>query len=132
MTEVAWLIEFKQSVSQQPAWYGADDTEGLGMVTDVNQAIRFSRKWDAEQVITEIGWTEARAVEHAWVDTHGGSERYDDRRAVLNKLREHLRGPLPDNVRLEVAEAIKQATTSHESTVEWWRARSSLRMKVRG
>jgi hypothetical protein len=84
MTEVAWLIEFKQSVSQQPAWYGADDTEGLGMVTDVNQAIRFSRKWDAEQVITEIGWTEARAVEHAWVDTHGWSERYGELWRVVN------------------------------------------------
>lgn len=72
--ETAWLIEFTQSVSKQPAWYGADDTEGLGMVTDANQAIRFCRKWDAEQVITEIGWTEAFATEHAWLDDNPATD----------------------------------------------------------
>lgn len=66
--ESAWLIEFKQSVSNQPAWYGADDTEGLGMVTNADNAIRFSRKVDAEKVIEGIGWTEAYPVELAWPD----------------------------------------------------------------
>jgi len=70
--ETAWLIEFKQSASQRPAWYGADDTEGLGMVTNANDAIRFSRKIDAEKVIEGIGWTEAFAVEHVWM---GGARR---------------------------------------------------------
>lgn len=67
-TETAWLIEFKQSVSGRPAWYGDDGDEGLGMVLDANQAIRFARKQDAETIITDIGWTEAFASEHVWCD----------------------------------------------------------------
>lgn len=64
-TEFAWLIEFRQGVTGKPCWYGAAE-EGLGIVEDVNKALRFSRKWDAEQVIEEMAWTEAFACEHGW------------------------------------------------------------------
>lgn len=63
--ETGWLIEFSQRVSAQPAWYGKTD-DGLGQTTDSLKAIRFAREEDAEAVIEDMGWTEARATEHMW------------------------------------------------------------------
>lgn len=64
--DTAWLIELKQSVSATPTWYGETDEGVLGMTTDHMKAIRFCRKWDAEMVLADIGWTEAFVCEHAW------------------------------------------------------------------
>jgi hypothetical protein len=78
--ETGWLIEFKQSVSVQPTWYGRTDDEDsgvLGMTTDAGKALRFARKVDAETVIEDIGWTEAFASEHMWCDySHDWHGRY--------------------------------------------------------
>lgn len=64
--ETAWLIELKQSVSRTPTWYGETDEGTLGMTSDSGKAIRFGRKWDAEKVMEDLGWTEAFACEHKW------------------------------------------------------------------
>ena len=64
--EVAWLIELKQSVSRTPTWYGETDEGVLGWTSDHMKAIRFSRKWDAEKVMDDIGVSEAFVCEHAW------------------------------------------------------------------
>jgi len=74
--ETGWLIEFSQRVSAQPCWYGKTD-DGLGQTTDPNKALRFARKEDAETVIADIGWTEARATDHMWCDySHDWHERF--------------------------------------------------------
>jgi hypothetical protein len=65
--ETGWLIEFSQRVSVTPAYYGKTD-DGLGQTTDNLKAVRFARKEDAEAVIEDTGWTEAKAVEHMWCD----------------------------------------------------------------
>lgn len=72
--EVGWLIEFDASVSRTPAYYGKTD-EGLGMTTDHNAAIRFSRAQDAQTIIDDFGWTAAKPVEHAWVDSSAMATR---------------------------------------------------------
>jgi hypothetical protein len=72
--ETGWLIEFSQRVSARPCWYGKTD-DGLGQATDPNKALRFARKEDAEMVIEDFGWTEARATEHMWCDPLLQAER---------------------------------------------------------
>lgn len=67
MIETAWLIEFKSSVSARPRYYGKT-VEGFGMTEENLDAIRFTRKQDAEAVIEDNGWTEAAAMEHQWSD----------------------------------------------------------------
>lgn len=67
--ETAWLIEFSQSVSKTPLYWGyaPNNEDGpLGMTHDHLEALRFARKWDAERVIEYHGWTDAGAVEHQW------------------------------------------------------------------
>jgi hypothetical protein len=56
--EVAWLFELKGGV---PTYWTNED-----WTRDVEQAIRFARKQDAELIINDFGWTEAVAVEHMW------------------------------------------------------------------
>lgn len=63
--ETAWLIEFSQRVSVQPCWYGKTE-DGLGQTTDPNAALRFARAEDAQMVIEDFGWTDARPSEHMW------------------------------------------------------------------
>lgn len=63
--ETAWLIEFFGQ--GEPTYYGKTD-ELLGMTADHRAAIRFARQQDAQAVIDDIGWTEAQAIEHTWVD----------------------------------------------------------------
>ena len=65
--EIGWLIEFSQSVSPQPTWYGKTE-EGLGQTTDPLAALRFARAEDAQAVIDDIGWTEAKPSEHMWCE----------------------------------------------------------------
>lgn len=61
-----WLIELKQSVSNTPTYYGETEEGVLGTTTDHMKAIRFSRKVDAERVLSDIGWTEAFVSMHGW------------------------------------------------------------------
>lgn len=90
--EAAWLIELKQSVSRTPMWYGETDEGVLGATSDHMKAIRFARKWDAEMVLADIGWTEAFVCEHAW-----------DATAPRRRLRSGITGiigvPRPDGSR---------------------------------
>lgn len=81
--EVAWLIEFKPSVSVAPTYYGKTD-EGLGLTRDHNAAIRFARKVDAQAVIDDTAWTEAFAVEHMWCEPGKNAE------AALARYKERL------------------------------------------
>lgn len=64
----AWLIEFSEKVSRTPAYYGHTG-EGLGETTDSLKAVRFARREDAQAIINDIGWNEARPVEHMWADS---------------------------------------------------------------
>lgn len=72
--ETAWLIEFDASVSRVPAYYGKTD-DGLGMTTDHNAAVRFSRAVDAQAMIDDTGWNAAKPVEHAWCDIRPQQKR---------------------------------------------------------
>lgn len=67
-TESAWLIEVRQNTAFGEAWYGVTDDGTLGISPWHDQAIRFSRKIDAERVMAAIGWTEAFVCEHQWHD----------------------------------------------------------------
>lgn len=85
--ETAWLIEFETGNNWfSPGWR---DEKRLGGVVptwhwispDVNQAVRFSRKDDAERVIlslrkfntTFFDRSKFIATEHVWVPLHEGS-----------------------------------------------------------
>jgi hypothetical protein len=62
--ETAWLIELPEKSGPkyfQPVW---DDD----WTPDVNKALRFARKEDAERYIEHVGWNRAKAVEHMWCD----------------------------------------------------------------
>lgn len=65
--ETAWLIEFSERISSTPAYYGKTE-DGLGQTTDHLAAIRFSRAQDAQAVIDDFAWTEAKPIEHAWCE----------------------------------------------------------------
>ncbi len=81
--QVAWLIEFKPSVSVPPCYYGKTDEGCLGLTRDHNAAVRFARKEDAEAVIADTAWTEAFAAEHMWCaprpDMDASLARYKER-----------------------------------------------------
>ena len=58
-SETAWLVEMSFD-GKAHWWYGSDFTD------DAGQAVRFSRKQDADQVILERGLVDATATEHMW------------------------------------------------------------------
>jgi hypothetical protein len=64
--EVAWLIE-AQFDGKAHWWYGSD------FIADANQAVRFSREQDADQVILERGLVGAEAIEHMWCSHETGA-----------------------------------------------------------
>lgn len=63
--QVAWLVELKPGTIS-PTYYGETDEGVLGWTGDHLLAVRFAREQDAQLVIDCEGFTEARAVEHAW------------------------------------------------------------------
>jgi hypothetical protein len=66
VVETAWLIEFP--ADQNGAVYYGKTVEGLGQTNENLDAVRFARREDAELIIADVGWTEAKAVEHMWID----------------------------------------------------------------
>src|SRR5687768_2534018 len=52
--ESAWLVEFSRSVSSRITYWGKT-VEGLGMTEESADALRFSRKQDAEAFIEDNG-----------------------------------------------------------------------------
>jgi hypothetical protein len=63
--ETGWLIE--RALGGAPIYYGKDDeVDALGWTKDHARAIRYARREDAQMQIEDIGWTEARPVEHQW------------------------------------------------------------------
>lgn len=62
--ETAWLIEF--SGQGGPCYYGKTDEGVLGLTWDHLVAVRFARAEDAQAVIDDTNWTEAKPVEHMW------------------------------------------------------------------
>ena len=66
--ETAWLVEVWPSVSWAvPTYYGIGDETVCAWVTDVNKAIRFKRREDAEMLIAGEVFNGAKAIEHMWV-----------------------------------------------------------------
>lgn len=59
--EKAWLIEMSFD-GKAHWWFGSD------FIDDANQAVRFSRREDANQVILERGLVDAVPTEHIWID----------------------------------------------------------------
>jgi hypothetical protein len=62
--ETGWLIELRGRV---PTWFRLTGEEPH-WTSDSHEALRFARKQDAEAYIADVGWTEAFATEHVWVD----------------------------------------------------------------
>lgn len=58
----AWLVEAGEGMSKRPCYFDGDE-----WTFDADEALRFSREQDAQRVIDNIGWTEAKPVEHMWV-----------------------------------------------------------------
>ena len=68
MTEYAYLIELQDSKMPKPLyWHGSFGDEFKHLTDDHMKAIRFSRKEDAEAVLTGVldGFP-FKAIEHAW------------------------------------------------------------------
>jgi len=64
--ERGWLIEKGASSTAAPLYWNGDPVE-VGWTTDVDQAIRFARKLDAERVADGLLIIVAvRVVEHRW------------------------------------------------------------------
>jgi len=63
--EVAWLVELGPACVQTPHYLFVSESD-MEWTEDVNSALRFSRKIDAQEIIRHFGWTEATAVEHIW------------------------------------------------------------------
>lgn len=66
--EFGWLIEFREA--NRPTWW---DGRGPNTSTnDANDAIRFSRKQDAERVAS-LGFMKRKYIitEHSWSNVHG-------------------------------------------------------------
>lgn len=70
MREIGWLIEVS---APTPTYYGEQDDGILGWTGDNALAVRFARREDAQRVINLEGFTEAKAIEHMWLDAlHDG------------------------------------------------------------
>jgi hypothetical protein len=87
--ETAWLIEFP---GQRPTYYGHSAEDGLWFGRDHLAAIRFSRKEDAQAVIDDIGWTEAKPVEHMWSGARIPAPVVGDVAELIERLREVSEG----------------------------------------
>lgn len=62
-TEYAWVIERGDSPPSSPTYYtGGSD----GWSQDHLDAIRFSRKQDAERAAYHLRWPNCRIAEHGW------------------------------------------------------------------
>jgi hypothetical protein len=62
--ETAWLIE----QDDPPVYHLVSGDHDECWTSDVNKALRFARKEDAEAYIDHVGWTvpPVRAAEHMW------------------------------------------------------------------
>lgn len=66
-SSTGWLIEHWNSNGgiYLSEWFDIKLEDAL-WTKESNQALRFSRKEDAEAVINYFGWTEAMPTEHQW------------------------------------------------------------------
>jgi hypothetical protein len=60
----AWLVE--RQMEEGPAWLYVIDWFAFGWTGDSLQAIRFSRRQDAEQLLKMLENYECKATEHQW------------------------------------------------------------------
>lgn len=70
--DTGWLIEIPRRAG--PEWFAVnldDEYEDSDWTKDSLKALRFCRKEDADAYIEALGWTEARAVEHEWIEPRG-------------------------------------------------------------
>lgn len=69
--ESGWLVEKWNSKSGEfgAEWWSIHPSfeDGCGWTKDSSIALRFARQTDAQSYINEIGWTEAKPTEHAWI-----------------------------------------------------------------
>lgn len=63
---VGWLVEML--ISNEPWWWALGLPDEENWTKDSVLALRFARKEDAEAFITDMGWTEVIATEHAWLN----------------------------------------------------------------
>lgn len=73
--ETAWLIE----IDHPPPLYYGNTHEGLALTSIHSAAVRFARAEDAQAVIDDIGWTDAKPVEHMWCAALTTQEKTDGR-----------------------------------------------------
>lgn len=69
MAKYGWLIEMKPDGTPGPAYYDLGPRSPTFWTLDHNDAMRFSRKVDAERLIAYLGIQEGIPVEHAWDET---------------------------------------------------------------
>lgn len=65
MTETAWLIEYASNKWNPARYWAAGEPHP---VVDPNHATRFARREDAVAVMGAYAATQAKPVEHSWVD----------------------------------------------------------------
>jgi hypothetical protein len=62
---IAWLLESKFKAPQPSWWNGRPEGDGNQFTTNANEAVRFSRREDAERVAARMHMV--RATEHKWL-----------------------------------------------------------------
>lgn len=75
--ETAWLIELTGTQHGIPEYYG-QTPDGLDWTKSHLAAVRFARREDAEAVIGNFGWTEARAIERTHMVRGGAKAMTED------------------------------------------------------
>lgn len=65
MSATGWLLELQ--VCGRAVWWRATERCGRAWTTDAGEAVRFSRRRDAEAVGLALGMRGWSATEHEWV-----------------------------------------------------------------
>lgn len=74
-SEHVWLVEL---LGDTPSYWGGEEEIDEDWIEDPYKAKRFKNKEEAERMIEEMGWTEARAVEHAFDSKDVPEKREED------------------------------------------------------
>ncbi len=69
-SEIAWLIELPQHARQgQPPTYWGYEEGSQGWTCDINAAIRFKARDEADMCGSDCGILDYEVVEHAWASS---------------------------------------------------------------
>ena len=64
--ETAWLVEQPEGPNNHARWWNPNPN--MGWMIDVNKGIRFCRKQDAEDHISNMRLSGSIATEHVWIN----------------------------------------------------------------